>query len=65
MRKIALPWTITNGMWSAKTRVRYRFRPEAGRFVLSHNLSGRVWNALRDDACASRPRRVRRRITTL
>jgi hypothetical protein len=36
MRKIALPWTITNGMWSAKTRVRYRFRPEAGRFVLSH-----------------------------
>jgi hypothetical protein len=42
------------GMWSAKIRVgRYRIRPEAGRFVLSHNLSGRVWNALRDDAFAT------------
>jgi hypothetical protein len=33
----SLPWGIANGMCFAKTRVgRYRIRPEAGRFVLSH-----------------------------
>jgi hypothetical protein len=54
MRKIALPWGVANGMWFAKTRVgRYRIREEAGRFVVGHNPSGRVWNALRDDACAT------------
>ena len=49
-----LPRGIANGMWFAKTRVgRYRIRAEAGRFVLSHNPSGRVWNALRNDAFAT------------
>ena len=46
-----LPWTVANGMWFAKTRLgRYRIRPEAGRFIVSHSPSGRVWYALRDDA---------------
>ena len=50
----SLPWGIANGMWFAKIRVgRYRIRPAAGRFVLSHSPSGRVWNALRDDAFAT------------
>ena len=50
----SLPWGIANGMCFAKTRVgRYRIRAEAGGFVLSHNPSGRVWNALRNDAFAT------------
>ena len=32
---------------------RYRIRPEAGGFIVSHSPSGRVWYALRDDAFAS------------
>ena len=41
-------------MWFAKTRRgRYRIRPEAGRFIVSHSPSGRVWNTLRDDTCAT------------
>ena len=32
-----LVWSFANGMWFAKTRGgRYRIRPEAGGFIVSH-----------------------------
>ena len=49
-----LAWGIANGMWFAKTRSgRYRIRLGDEGFVLGHSPSGRVWNALRDDAFAT------------